>query len=174
MQALKNAAANAPLKMQKPLLNSIKSNYQFNPLISQFTNLLMKDGKKQRALNLIMSAMEVVQKNSNQDEFTTVEKAISNVQPIVGLKKRKLKNKIDLQPKPLLDKQSKRLAILWIVEAASKRKEGGFAEKLGLELIGASNNKSEAINRKIKLHEEAIKYRSVLNRIPRLNKPILN
>ena len=168
MQAIKVYVANAPLKMRKPLLNSMKSNYHIDPLICQFTNLLMKDGKKQKSLNLIMSALQIVQEKSNQDSLTTLETAVRNAQPIVGLKKRKQKNKIELQPKPLQEKQGKRMSILWIIAQANKRKESSFKEKLAMELIEASNNKSEAVNQKLKLHDEAIKCRSLLSRIPRL------
>eukprot|EP00834_Sanchytrium_tribonematis_P002398 NODE_73_length_24441_cov_0.672952.p13 type:complete len:188 gc:universal NODE_73_length_24441_cov_0.672952:16013-15450(-) len=180
MQALREPILNAPIKMRSSLLNSLKSSYQLNPLISQFTSLLMKDGKKQKALNQVLSALDfIVQEETNKSgqavpsstshALKTLEKAVGNAQPIVGLKRRKMKNKIEIQPRPLSEKQGKRLSLLWIIKEASKRKDKiSYSHKLGIEIMDAASGKSNAIQKKDTLHEEAIKNRSALNRLARI------
>ena len=170
MQVIRELMANAANNLRRPLINSHKSNLHYNPLIKQFTNLLMKDGKKQKSMSILLRTLDTIEKTSNQEPFGVLQDALSKARPLVALKKRKLKSRIELQPRSLAEKQGNRIAIKWLIKESANRKDPFLHIRLAKEIVAAASNEGEVIKKKNTLHEEVAKTRSALFRVMRLIK----
>ena len=73
-----------------PLFNSV--------LVSQLTNQILLDGRKDTARNIVYSALELVEKQVGGDPLAVLKEAFENVKPQVGSssqKKHHISNKMD-------------------------------------------------------------------------------
>jgi len=59
-------------------------------LISKFVNCMMYGGKKSTAQGILYSALDVVQKKTNDDPLKLFKKAIENVKPLLEVKTRRV------------------------------------------------------------------------------------
>ena len=65
-----------------PLFNSI--------LVSQLTNQILLDGKKDTARNIVYKALELVEKQVEGDPLNTLKEAFENVKPQIETKSRRV------------------------------------------------------------------------------------
>lgn len=75
-------------------------------------------------------------------------------------------------PIPLAVRQRRRIAIQWILDAASKRKwrgsgKGGFAQRVGEELVSVVEGRSGVWDRRGGVHKMGVAGRSNLGRVRR-------
>jgi small subunit ribosomal protein S7 len=97
--------------------------------------------------------------------------AIDSVAPLLRIRSQKgaAGGGVALQiPVPLGVRQRRRTAIMWIIDAASKRRwtgsgKGGFAQKVAQELISIVEGKSGLWERRGGIHRLAVSARSNLN-----------
>ncbi len=75
-----------------------------------------------------------------------------------------------LYPKPLTQKQSRRLAISWIADQASKKKNGNFGERIGSELAAILLDTSSLLQKRELMHKQAVANRSNLILTDRLKR----
>ena len=64
-----------------PLFNSV--------LVSQLTNQILLDGRKDTARNIVYSALELVEKQAGGDPLAVLKEAFENVKPQVETKSRR-------------------------------------------------------------------------------------
>ena len=65
-----------------PLFNSV--------LVSQLTNQILLDGRKDTARNIVYSALELVEKQVGGDPLAVLKEAFENVKPQVETKSRRV------------------------------------------------------------------------------------
>lgn len=129
-----------------------KRNFKSDPVygsyeIAKFITYVMKDGKKTVAQDQVYKALEVLQKEEN-DALLTLNKAISNVTPVMEVRPRRLGGASYLVPTEIRKDRQLYLALNWIIEAATSRSNKefrSFAEKLAAELTEASKNQGAAV-----------------------------
>ncbi|XP_024997384.1 28S ribosomal protein S7, mitochondrial isoform X2 [Gallus gallus] len=124
-----------PIKAAPP---SISSSVFSDPMISKFTNMMMKDGNKVLARSLMAQALK-------------------NCQPIIGLSNITRGGKTYQVPVPLKDNRKRFLAMKWLITECreNKHRRTLMPEKLSEELIQAFNNEGPIIKKKHVLHKMA-------------------
>ncbi|MCJ1432914.1 hypothetical protein MMC27_002272 [Xylographa pallens] len=174
-----------------PLQSNANMKHRYDPVIVQVTNLLMQDGKLSKAqtkmariLNylrttppptvnpsrpLIPGAPPASHLPLNPVLYLTL--AIDSVAPLLRIRSQKgaAGGGVALQiPVPLGLRQRRRQAVMWILDAASKRRSAGsgkgmFAQKVAQELVSIVEGKSALWDRRGGIHKLAVSARSNLS-----------
>lgn len=124
-------------------------------LVSKFINILMLNGKKSIAENILYSSLDFLSKKTNKNKLEILELAINNVKPIIEIRSRRVGGttyQIPIEVKPL---RGYTLAIRWIISCAKKRSNKNMFLKLTDELLDAFYNKGCAIKKREEVHRMA-------------------
>ncbi|MFL2648029.1 MAG: 30S ribosomal protein S7 [Candidatus Actinomarinales bacterium] len=130
-----------------PLFNSI--------LVSQLTNQILLDGKKDTARNIVYKALELVEKQVGGDPLNTLKEAFENVKPQIETKSRRVGGTNYQVPMEVPHRRGTTLAIRWIVDASRKRGEKTMHERLGREILDASKNSGASVKKREDVHKMA-------------------
>ena len=130
-----------------PLFNSI--------LVSQLTNQILLDGKKDTARNIVYKALELVEKQVEGDPLNTLKEAFENVKPQIETKSRRVGGTNYQVPMEVPHRRGTTLAIRWIVDASRKRGEKTMHERLGREILDASKNSGASVKKREDVHKMA-------------------
>ncbi|XP_068269472.1 small ribosomal subunit protein uS7m [Nyctibius grandis] len=158
-----------PIKAAPPTLSSSVFS---DPMISKFTNMMMKDGNKVLARSLMTQTLEAIKRKqlekyhkAPEDEKETIEcnpyvifhQALKNCQPIIGLSSITKGGKTYQVPVPLKDNRKRFLAMKWLITECreNKNRRTMMPEKLSQELLQAFNNEGPIIKKKHTLHKMA-------------------
>ena len=123
-----------------PLFNSI--------LVSQLTNQVLLDGKKDTARNIVYKALELVEKQAGGDPLNVLKEAFENVKPQIETKSRRVGGTNYQVPMEVPHRRGTTLAIRWIVDASRKRGEKTMHERLGREILDASKNTGSSVKKR--------------------------
>ena len=127
-----------------------------NRLVQKMINMLMMDGKKTVAEQIVYGAFEELKKSSgNSDILTVFHKAIENVRPHVELKARRVGGATYQVPIEVRHERSMALAIRWLRNAAKTRKGAPMAKKLSDELMSAFKGEGSAVRKREETHKMA-------------------
>ncbi|NXF77851.1 RT07 protein, partial [Sclerurus mexicanus] len=158
-----------PIKAAPPTLSSSVFS---DPMISKFTNMMMKDGNKVLARSLMTQTLETIKRKqlekyhkAPENEKETIEcnpyvifhQALKNCQPIIGLSNITKGGKTYQVPVPLKDNRKRFLAMKWMITECreNKHRRTLMPEKLSQELLLAFNNEGPIIKKKHVLHKMA-------------------
>jgi len=130
-----------------PLFNSV--------LVSQLTNQILLDGRKDTARNIVYSALELVEKQAGGDPLAVLKEAFENVKPQVETKSRRVGGTNYQVPMEVRPKRAQTLAMKWIVDSALKRNEKTMRERVANEIFDAFNNKGNAVKKREETHKMA-------------------
>ena len=92
-----------------PLFNSV--------LVSQLTNQVLLDGKKDVARSIVYKSLELVEKQAGGDPLNVLKAAFENVKPQIETKSRRVGGTNYQVPMEVPHRRSTTLAIRWIVDA---------------------------------------------------------
>ena len=130
-----------------PLFNSV--------LVSQLTNQVLLDGKKDTARNIVYKALELVEKQAGGDPLNLLKEAFENVKPQIETKSRRVGGPNYQVPMEVPHRRGTTLAIRWIVDASRKRGEKTMHERLGREILDASKNTGASVKKREDVHKMA-------------------
>ena len=130
-----------------PLFNSV--------LVSQLTNQVLLDGKKDTARNIVYMALELVEKHAGGDPLNLLKEAFENVKPQIETKSRRVGGTNYQVPMEVPHRRGTTLAIRWIVDASRKRGEKTMHERLGREILDASKNTGASVKKREDVHKMA-------------------
>jgi len=134
----------------------IKPDPRFNDLlIAKFVNYIMLDGKKSTSRSVVYESFEIIEKKTNKPALEVFKKAVSNVQPMVEVRSRRVGGATYQVPMEVRPERRTSLALRWIKRYARDRKDKTMAEKLSAELIAASNGEGPAVKKKDEVHRMA-------------------
>ena len=85
-----------------------------NPLVGHFVGMIMWDGKKSIAEDLIYDAFEVIRERTKKGGLNVFEQAIKNVSPLLELKSRRVGGANFQVPIPVSGDRRQMLAMRWI------------------------------------------------------------
>jgi small subunit ribosomal protein S7 len=144
------------MRKRKPKARIIQSDPRFgDPIVMQFINNMMLDGKKSVALAVFYEAMDIVREKTQQDEHSVWSKALNNVMPQVEVRSRRIGGATFQIPTEIRPKRKMSIGMKWLINFARKRSGKGMAEKLATELIAASKGEGAAVKRKEDMHKMA-------------------
>jgi len=126
-------------------------------LVSKFINSLMSEGKKSTAEGVFYKTMDLIVKKTSQDALKVFKQAIENTKPLVEVRSRRVGGATYQVPVEVNPKRRLSLSFRWVLEAARSRAGHSMVDKLGAELIEASENsqKSASIKKKEDTHKMA-------------------
>ena len=130
-----------------PIYNSV--------LVSQIINQVLLDGKKDLASGIVYGALELVQKQSGSDAMDVLKDAFENVKPQIETKSRRVGGTNYQVPMEVPNRRSTTLAIRWLVDSSRKRGEKTMSERLGRELLDASNKTGASVKKREDVHKMA-------------------
>ena len=126
-----------------------------DPLVTQFVNNLMLQGKKSTAFSIFYDAMDIVKERTKQDEHQIWKKALNNAMPQVEVKARRVGGATFQIPQEIRAKRKVSIGMKWMIRFARERSGKGFAEKLAAEIVAASKGEGAAVKRKEDTHRMA-------------------
>ena len=124
-------------------------------LVSQLTNVLMRDGKKSVARRIVYGAFErVAEKLGKGDPIDLLLGAMENIRPKLEVKSRRVGGTTYQVPLEIPFERQQSLAFRWLISAAQSRK-GTMREALATEIIDAYNNTGSVVKKKDDTHKMA-------------------
>jgi len=142
-----------PYKKIPVELDPVYNSYEVAKLI----NFVMVDGKKAVARKIVYEVLEDLKKQG-QDPLRILHQAIDNVGPNHEVKPKRLGGASYLVPVEVRKERKLFLALNWIIDAAAARSNKeyrSFRKKLLAELIDASKNQGQAVNKRIQTEKLA-------------------
>lgn len=124
-------------------------------LLAKFINILMIDGKKSIAENIVYTSLKHLSKKFAKKELEAFETALDNVRPTVEVKSRRVGGSTYQVPVEVRPVRRNALAMRWIVIAARKRSDKSMSLRLSNELIDATDKKGNAVKKREDVHRMA-------------------
>ena len=126
-----------------------------DPIVTQFVNMMMWEGKKSTAFTVFYDAMDLVKEKSQQDEHALWKKALNNVMPQVEVRSRRIGGATFQIPTEIRAKRKVSIGMKWLIRFARQRSGRGMAEKLASEIMAAAKGEGLAVKRKEDTHKMA-------------------
>jgi small subunit ribosomal protein S7 len=123
--------------------------------LDQFTNKLMRGGKRQLASRILEDAIARCEKQAGRSGVEVMELALRNAMPLIEVKPKRVGGSTYQIPVEVRADRRVSLGMRWLIEAARKRNGRSMAEKLASEFIDASNNLGAAVKRREDTHRMA-------------------
>ncbi|XP_029293131.1 small ribosomal subunit protein uS7m [Cottoperca gobio] len=156
----------------KAARNSVTSSVFDDPVISKFINMLMTDGKKIVAREIVTLTLETIKRKQvgkyhkapegKKEEiecnpYAIFHQALENCKPIVGLTSVQKGGKYYQVPVPLSSNRRRHIAMKWMITECrdNRDKQIRMYEKLSQELLSAYGNDGNVIKKKVELHKMA-------------------
>ncbi len=144
------------MRKSKPKKRILLPDPKFNnQLVTRFVNNLMYGGKKSTAYTIFYDAVEKVAQKTKEDGLETWKKAMSNIQPTVEVKSRRVGGATFQIPSEIRPDRKVALTIKWLIMYSRNRNEKSMSEKLAAEIIAASKNEGSAVKKKEDTHKMA-------------------
>jgi len=124
-------------------------------MVTLFVNNLMQKGKKSIAERIFYTALDIVEKKTNQKGLEIFHKALSNVKPVLEVKSRRVGGATYQVPVEVRPNRRNALAIRWLIGFSRSRNEHSMAEKLASEFMAASKNEGASIKKREDTHRMA-------------------
>jgi small subunit ribosomal protein S7 len=124
-------------------------------LLGRFINCVMKRGLKQKAEKIVYGALDIIRQKLNTEPLEIFKKAISNVEPVLEVRSRRVGGSNYQVPTEVRPERRKALAIKWILSYSREKSGRSMSEKLAAELISAANNEGNAVKKKEDVHRMA-------------------
>ena len=144
------------MRKRKPKLRIIVPDPRYgDPMVTQFVNNMMWEGKKSTTFNVFYEAMDIVHDRTKQDEHGLWKKALNNVMPQVEVRSRRIGGATFQIPTEIRAKRRVSIGMKWLIKYSRSRAGKGMAEKLAAEIIAASKGEGNAVKKKEDTHRMA-------------------
>ena len=124
-------------------------------MVGRFVNVLMKDGKKSTAEQIVYGAFYVIESKTRNDPLAMFRRALENVRPRVEVKSRRVGGATYQVPIEVRPERATSLAMRWLKEYSRGRGGKSMREKLADEIIDAANERGEAVKKREDTHRMA-------------------
>jgi len=123
--------------------------------VTQFVNIIMRDGEKQIAEGIVYGAMDLVAERAKDDPLKVWDRALGNVRPRVEVKSRRVGGSTYQVPVDVRPDRSLALGMRWLVEYARERNEKTMRDRLANEIVDAAQNRGNAVKKREDVHKMA-------------------
>ena len=124
--------------------------------VTKFINTVMESGKKAVAEGIVYGSFDLVAEKAKDDPVKVWDRALSNVQPRLEVKSRRVGGATYQVPIDVRADRAMTLGMRWLIQAARSRNDGRtMVEKLANELVDASNNRGAAVKKREDTHKLA-------------------
>lgn len=144
------------MRKRKPKLRIVEGDPRYSdPMVTQFVNNMMWEGKKSTAFRIFYDAMDIIKDRTQQDEHGIWKKALNNAMPQVEVRSRRIGGATFQIPTEIRAKRKISIGMKWLIRFSRSRSGKGMADKLAAELIAASKGEGGAVKRKEDTHKMA-------------------
>ena len=144
------------MRKRKPKLRVIAADPRYSdPIVTQFVNNLMWEGKKSVAFTIFYDALDAIKEKTGENEHQVFKKALQNAMPQVEVRSRRIGGATFQIPTEIRPKRKTSIGMKWLIRFARNRSGKGMADKLANELLAASKNEGASIKRKEEVHRMA-------------------
>ena len=127
-----------------------------NLVVAKCINVVMWDGKKEVAENIVYGAMDKLKKIAKDgDELVAFLEAVDALKPSVEVKGRRVGGATYQVPVEVRSARQQTLALRWLVGFARKRGERSMDDRLFGEMRDALNGQGGAFKKKVDTHKMA-------------------
>lgn len=130
-----------------------------HPAVSSVVQNIMKCGEKAKYEKLVAESLRLIQLKTNQDPVELLSRALDMCAPLVKLLSAKRGSRRIQIPRPLTERARRRYAVLWIKQAADKKK-GSFPVRFANEIMLVLKGTSGALEKRTFTHKLALQNRS--------------
>lgn len=123
--------------------------------LTKFINVIMSDGKKSTAEQIVYKALDLVAERAKDDPLKVWDRALTNVKPRVEVKSRRVGGSTYQVPVDVRHDRSLALGMRWLVIFARKRGEKTMTDRLANEILDASQNRGGAVKKREDVHKMA-------------------
>jgi len=124
-------------------------------MVTRFMNVIMRDGKKSTAEQILYGAFDEIESKTRNDPIAMFRRAIENVRPRIEVKSRRVGGATYQVPVEVRPERATSLAMRWIAESSRARDGRSMRERLANELIDAANERGEAVKKREDTHRMA-------------------
>ncbi len=125
-------------------------------IVAKFISMVMYEGKKSVAENIVYDAFERVKTQLNEaDAMKVFHKAIENVRPRLEVKPRRVGGATYQVPVEVKQQRGVSMAMRWMRDFARGRKGKSMTDKLADEIISAYKGEGSAIKKRDDTHKMA-------------------
>ena len=144
-----------PRRREVPKRQTIPDSKHGDQTIGRFINVIMRDGKKSTAENIVYGAFEEIENKMRSDPLAMFRRALDNIRPRLEVKSRRVGGATYQVPVEVRTERAQALAIRWVISAARARGERTMTERLAGELLDASDNRGSAVKKREDTHRMA-------------------
>jgi len=137
-----------PRKGSVPKAPVIADPVYASPVVTSLINKILMHGKRSTAEAIVYGALENCRTKTNTDPVITLKRALDNVKPTVEVRSRRVGGATYQVPVEVKPARATALGLRWIVDNSRERREKSMAERLGNELIDASNGLGAAVKKR--------------------------
>ncbi len=123
--------------------------------IDQFTNKLMRGGKRQLASRILEGAIGRCEQQAGRSGVEVMEQALRNAMPLIEVKPKRVGGSTYQIPVEVRADRRISLGMRWLIESARKRNGKSMADKLSAEFLDAANGIGAAVKRREDTHRMA-------------------
>src|ERR1700721_453300 len=117
-------------------------------VVTKFMNYVMYEGKKAVAENIVYGGFDILASNRRgHGALAAFHSGLDNVSPGVEVRSRRVGGATYQVPVEVRPERRRALAIRWLGGAARSRGGNTMTDKLGGELLDASNNRRGAVQK---------------------------
>jgi small subunit ribosomal protein S7 len=141
--------ARAPIRPVEP-----DSRYR-SRLVQQVVNKVMRGGKKSLAERITYDALAIVGERTGRPPVEVLEEAIKELTPVLEVRSRRVGGATYQVPVEVQPRRARTLAVRWLVQFASQRREKSMQERLANEILDAARQQGGAWKRKDDIYRMA-------------------
>ena len=144
------------MRKRKPKKRVITPDQRYSdPMVTQFVNNMMWEGKKSVAYGIFYDALDKVESRTSENPHETWKKALENVMPAVEVRSKRIGGATFQIPTEIRPARRLSIGMKWLIRFSRARSGKGMAEKLSAEIIAASKGEGAAVKRREDTHRMA-------------------
>lgn len=125
-------------------------------LVTRFVNMMMLDGKKDKAFKVFYDAVDIVSEKTEEGNGLEVWKeALTNVMPHVEVRSRRVGGATFQIPMQIRPDRKVSMAMKWLISFSRKRNEKSMSNKLAAEILAAAKEEGAAVKKRVDVHKMA-------------------
>jgi small subunit ribosomal protein S7 len=124
-------------------------------MITRFMNIVMIDGKKAVAEDIVYGALETIAERTREEPLKVFHRALENCQPMVEVKSRRVGGANYQVPVEVRHERRMSLAMRWLVDYSRERSGKTMRDKLANEIIEAAHARGNAVKKRDDVHRMA-------------------
>ena len=144
------------MRKRKPKKRVIAPDPRYgDPVVTQFVNNMMWEGKKSTTFHIFYEAMDKIQEKTGDNPHEIWRIALDNAMPQVEVRSKRIGGANFQIPTEIRAERRVSIGMKWLVRFSRERSGKGMAEKLSAELIAAAKGEGAAVKRKEDTHRMA-------------------